>query len=57
MIRSRRPIKSTQQLKEQQINFLLGDIGNNLQEHKKAIPPRDNQIAEAKKRLQGAKKR
>ena len=57
MIRSRRPIKSTQQLKEQQINFLLGDIGNNLQEHKKAIPPRDKQIAEAKKRLQGAKKR
>ena len=38
MIRSRRPIKSSQQLKEEQISFLLGDIEKNLQEHKKAIP-------------------
>ena len=26
MIRNRRPVKSTQQLKEEQINFLLEDI-------------------------------
>ena len=57
MIRSRTPIKSTKQLKEEQINFLLGDIEKNLQDHKKAIPLSDNQIAEAKKILQGAKKR
>ena len=57
MIRSRRPIKSTQQLKEEQINFLLGNIEKNLQEHKKVIPLRDNQIAEAKKKnTSGGKK-
>ena len=57
MIRSRTPIKSTKQLKEEQINFLLGDIEKNLQDHKKAIPLSDNQIAEAKKNTSGGKKK
>ena len=38
-----------QQLKEEQINILLEDIEKNLEEYKKAIALRDNQIAEAKK--------
>ena len=49
MIRSRERIKSTHQLKEEQIIFLLEDIEKNLEEYKKAIPLRDNQITEAKK--------
>ena len=55
MIRSRRLIKSTQQLKEEQINFLLEDIEKNLEEYNKALALRDNQIAKAKI-LQGTKK-
>ena len=61
MIRSRRPIKLRQQLKEEQIDFLWEDIEKNLDEYKKAIALRDNEIAEAKKKkqkkLQGAKKK
>ena len=33
MIRSRKPIKSTQQLKEERIYFLLKDIEKNLEEY------------------------
>ena len=57
MIRSRRSIKSTQQLKEEQINFLSEDIEKNLEEYKKAIALRDNQIVEAKKKTSGGKKK
>ena len=56
MIRSHRPIKSTQKIKEEHINFLLEDIEKNLEEYKKAIALRDNQIGETKEILQGAKK-
>ena len=55
MIRSRRSIKSTQQLKEEQINFLSEDIEKTLEEYKKAIALRDNQIVEAKKKTSGGK--
>ena len=57
MIRSRRSIKSTQQLKEEQINFLSEDIEKTLEEYKKAITLRDNQIVEAKKKTSGGKKK
>ena len=57
MIRSRRSIKSTQQLKEEQINFLSEDIEKNLEEYKKAIALRDNQIVEAKKKTSRGKKK
>ena len=56
MIRSRKRIKSTHQLKEEQIIFLLEDIEKNLEEYKKAIPLRDNQITEAKKYFRPLKK-
>ena len=56
MIRRCRPVKSTQQLKEEQIKFLLEDTENNLEEYKKTVALRDNQIAKAKKILQSAKK-
>ena len=56
MNRKLRPSRSTQQIKEEQINFLLEDIETNLEEHKKAIELKDKQLSNIKKVLQGAKK-
>ena len=49
------PAKSTYQIKEKQVNFLLENIENNFEEHKKAVKLRGNQLAEARKVLKGAK--
>ena len=38
-------------------NFLHEDVEKNLEEYKKTIESRDNQLSEIKKILQGAKKR
>ena len=51
-----RPTRSTQQIKEEQINFLLEDAEKNLEEYKKAIESRDKQLADIKKISLGAKK-
>ena len=56
MNRKLRPTKSPYQIKEEQVNFLLEDIEKSLEEYKKAVELRDNQLAEAKKILKGAKK-
>ena len=37
-----RPLRSSYQIKEEQLNFLLEDIERNLEEYKKAIEIRDN---------------
>ena len=42
MNRKLRPTKSTYQVKEEQVNFLLEDIEKNLEEYKKVIALRDN---------------
>ena len=55
MNRKLRPTKSTYQIKEEQVNFLLENIDKNVEEYKKAIELRDKQLAEAKKVLKGAK--
>ena len=55
MNRKLRPTKSLYQTKEEQVNFLLEDIKKNLEEYKKAVKLRDNQLAVAKKVLKGAK--
>ena len=55
MNRKLRPTKSPYQIKEEQVNFLLQDIEKNLEEYKKAAELRNNQLAEAKKVLKGAK--
>ena len=57
MNRKLRPTKSTYQIKEEQVNFLLEDIEKDWKEYKKAIELRDKQLAEAKKILKGAKNR
>ena len=55
MNRKLRPTKSSYQIKEEQINFLLEDVEKSLEEYKKAIKLKDKQLAEAQKVLQGAK--
>ena len=51
-----RPTKSTQQIKEEQINFLPEDVEKNLEEYKKAIKIKEKQLTGIKNILQGAKK-
>ena len=48
MNRRLRPTKSTQQIMEEQINFLLEDVEKNLEEYKKAIEIKDKQLSEIK---------
>ena len=49
MNRRLRRTKSTQQIKEEQINFLLEDIQKNLEDYKKAIELKDKQLFDIKK--------
>ena len=51
-----RPTISTQQINQEQINFLLEDAEKNLEKYKKAIEIKDKQLSDIKKILQGAKK-
>ena len=44
MNRELRPTKPAYQIKEEQVNFLLEDIEKNLEEYKKGIELRDNQL-------------
>ena len=50
-----RPTKSTQQTKEEQVNFLLEFIEKNLEEYKSAIELRDKQLPDTKRIPKGAK--
>ena len=54
MNRRLRPTKSTQQIKEEEINFLLEDLKKKIEEYKKATELKDKQLSEIKKILQGA---
>ena len=56
MNRKLRPTRSIQQIKEEQINFLLEDVENFLEEYEKAIELKDKQLSYLQKILQGAKK-
>ena len=51
MNRKLRPTKSTHQIKEEQINFLLENVEKNEEEYRKAIELRDKQLSDAKKYL------
>ena len=55
MNRKLRPIKSAQQIKDEQIRFLLEGIEQDIEEYKKIIETRNKQLADKKKILQGAK--
>ena len=55
MSRRLRSNKSSQQIKEEQINFLLEDVEKNLDEYKKALELKDKQSSDVKRILQNAK--
>ena len=57
MNRKLRPTKSTQQIKEEQINFLLEDVEKKLEEYKKAIEIKDRQLSKGPKKLRFCCKR
>ena len=48
MNRKLRPTRSTQQVREEQINFLLKDVEKNLEEYKKAIELKEKQLLDIK---------
>ena len=49
MSRRIRPTKSSQQIKEEQINFLLEEVEKNLEEYKKVSEPKDKQLLNIKR--------
>ena len=51
MSRRIRSSKTPQQIKEEQINFLLEDVENNLEEYKRALELKDKQLSDIKKIL------
>ena len=55
MNRKLKPTKSAQQIKEEQISFLLEDIEKEIAKSKKIIKTKNRQLAKVKERLQGAK--
>ena len=55
MSRRIRSTKSSQQIKEEQIKFLLEDVEKNLEEYKKALELKDKQLSDVKRILQNAK--
>ena len=50
-----RNLKSRQQVKDEQINYLLADIEKNLEEYKIALETKEKQLSDAKKILLSAK--
>ena len=49
MSRRTRQNKTSQQIKDEQINFLLEDVEKNLDEYKKALDTKDKQLLTLKK--------
>ena len=56
MNRNLRPTRSTQKIKEEQINFLLEDVENTSEEYKKAIEIKDRQLSDIKNTSRHQKK-
>ena len=48
--------RNSQQIKDEQINFLLADVEKNLEQYKFALEEREKQLLEAKKIIILAKK-
>ena len=55
MKRYKKQNRTTQQIKEEQINFLLEDVEKNLEEYKRALVLKEKQLWDAKKILASAK--
>ena len=55
MNRKLRPTRLTQQVKEEQISFLLKDVEKNWEKYKRVTKLKDKQLSDNKKILQGSK--
>ena len=55
MNRKLRPTRLTQQVKEEQISFLLKDVEKNWEKYKRVTKLKDKQLSDNKKILQGPK--
>ena len=53
---SLKDFRNTQQIKDQQINFLLADVEKNLEQYRIALEEKKKQLLEAKKIIVSAKK-
>ena len=53
--KSVKQFRSRQQIKDEQINYLLGDVEKNLEEYKNALEIKEKQLLDAKKILLSAK--
>ena len=53
---SLKKFRNSQQIKDEQINFLLADVEKNLEQYKFALEEREKQLLEAKKIIILAKK-
>ena len=49
MSKSRTAFQSRQQIKDEQINYLLGDVEKNLEEYRNALELKEKQLSDAKK--------
>ena len=56
MSRRIRQNKTSQQIKEEQINFLLENVEKNLEVYKKVLEQKNKQLSDVKKIIIGAKK-
>ena len=48
--------RNQQKIKDEQVNFLLGDLKKNLEQYREALENREKQLEEAKRILVAAKK-
>ena len=55
MNRYKKQNRTTQKIKEKQINFLLEDVEKNLEEYKRALVLKEKQLSDAKKILASVK--
>ena len=55
MIKTRKLNRTSQQIKEEQKNFLLGDVEKNFGEYKKSLKLRDKQLSDTNKILISAR--
>ena len=47
--------RNQQKIKDEEINFLLGDLEKSLEQYKESIQNKDKQLAEAKRIIENAK--
>ena len=55
MNRKLRPTKSTQEIKDKKIGFLLEDIEQDVEEYKKIIGTKNKQLTDIKKNIERSK--